>query len=96
MQCTKCTNTFEITGDDEVFYTKLAIPHPTLCPDCRRQRRFAFRNERALYTRACDLCKKSTVSLYSPSYQGLVYCQPCWWSDDWDSFSFAREYDESR
>lgn len=44
----------------------------------------------------CDLCKKQTVSFYSSSYPGPVYCQPCWWSDNRDPFSFGRPYDPSR
>ncbi len=96
MTCKKCSNNFVITPEDRAFYANLSIPAPVLCPDCRRQRRFAFRNERALYSRSCDLCKKSTVSFYSPSYPGPVYCQPCWWSDSWDPFAYAREYDPSR
>ncbi len=91
--CAQCKKNFVITPEDEAFYAKLSIPPPVLCPDCRRQRRFAFRNERALYSRACELCKKQTVSFYSPSYPGSVYCQPCWWSDNWDPSSYAKEYD---
>jgi hypothetical protein len=33
---------------------KIQIPSPTLCPDCRQQRRLSFRNERNLYRRKCD------------------------------------------
>lgn len=96
MTCKKCSHNYEVTSDDREFYTKLSIPLPQLCPDCRRQRRFAFRNERALYSRACDLCKKQTVSFYPPSYFGTVYCQACWWSDGWDPFSLSRPYDPNR
>jgi hypothetical protein len=34
---------------------KFPIPTPTLCPECRQQRRLSFRNERKLYKRKCDL-----------------------------------------
>lgn len=94
--CVQCKTSFEVTEQDQEFYAKLSIPPPTYCPGCRRQRRLAFRNERALYSRSCDLCKKQTVSFYSSSYPGPVYCQPCWWSDGWDPFSFGRPYDPSR
>lgn len=94
--CKKCLTQFITTEEDAVFYAKLSIPPSTHCPDCRRQRRLAFRNERALYSRSCDLCKKQTVSFYSSSYPGPVYCQACWWSDNWDPFSFGRPYDPSR
>jgi hypothetical protein len=35
-------------------FIKHQIPPPTLCPDCRQQRRLSFRNERNLYKRKCD------------------------------------------
>ena len=94
--CKQCQKQFNIDAQDQVFYKKMNVPEPTLCPDCRRQRRFAFRNERALYSRPCDLCKKTVVSFYSVSYPGKVYCQDCWWSDAWDSKTYGRVYDPSK
>ncbi len=55
-----------------------------------------FRNERVFYKRKCDLCGKSVVSLFSPDKSYIVYCQPCWWSDKWDSADYAMEYDPGR
>ncbi|MEK7187727.1 MAG: hypothetical protein AAB691_02685 [Patescibacteria group bacterium] len=49
-----------------------------------------------LYSRPCDLCKKSTVSIYSPESGLTVYCVKCWWSDKWDPKDYAREYDFSK
>ena len=94
--CKQCKKQFNIDAQYQVFYKKMNVPEPTLCPDCRRQRRFAFRNERALYSRPCDLCKKTVVSFYSVSYPGKVYCQDCWWSDAWDSKTYGRVYDPSK
>lgn len=42
------------------------------------------------------MCKKDVVSIHNPDYQGVVYCQPCWWSDKWDALSYGMEYDFSR
>lgn len=92
-ECKQCSEQFEIAQADHAFYTKINVPPPTHCPDCRRQRRFAFRNERVLYSRLCDLCRKTTISFYSPSYPGQVYCQDCWWSDKWDATAFGRPYE---
>ena len=55
-QCQNCKNDFTIEPDDFGFYEKMQVPAPTFCPDCRAQRRFAFRNERNFYKRECDLC----------------------------------------
>ena len=72
------------------------IPPPTLCPDCRQQRRLTFRNERKLYKRKCDATGKDTISIYSPDKEYRVYTQDYWWSDAWDALSYGREFDFSR
>ncbi len=94
--CQNCKTEFRIDPDDFAFYEKMKIPPPTFCPDCRYQRRLANRNEWNFYRRNCDLCGKSAVTLYSEEFPGPVYCQPCWWGDGWDPFSYARDFDFSR
>ncbi|MFA5799870.1 MAG: hypothetical protein WC840_02825 [Candidatus Peribacteraceae bacterium] len=107
MQCTcrQCQAAFEITSDDLVFYDKVSpvfngkkelIPSPTLCPECRQQRRYAIRNERNLSRRTCDLCGKDMLSMYSTDKPFLVYCPSCWWSDRWDGTTYAQEPDLSQ
>ena len=66
------------------------------CPECRQHRRYAWRNERNLYRRNCDLCQKSTVTIYSPTKPHKVYCNECWWGDGWDPASYGRDFDFSR
>jgi hypothetical protein len=53
--CKKCSINFEITSSDLEFYKKISpkfdgkvfeIPSPTLCPECRQQRRLMWRKER--------------------------------------------------
>lgn len=94
--CQNCRQEFRIEPDDLAFYEKIRVPPPTLCPDCRYQRRLANRNEWNFYRRSCSLCGKSIVAIYNPEYPGPVYCQPCWWGDGWDPFSYGRDYDFSR
>lgn len=95
-QCLNCKRTFTIEPDDFAFYDKIQVPPPTWCPDCRQQRRYAWRNERTLYRRNCDLCNKSTVTIYSPNKSYKVYCPPCWWGDGWDASDYGRDYDFNR
>ncbi|MBI2415785.1 MAG: zinc-ribbon domain containing protein [Candidatus Kerfeldbacteria bacterium] len=71
---------------------KIIVPQPTLCPDCRQQRRLAWRNERNLYRDQCDLCHQDIISLYQADSPYIVYCQDCWWSDRWDPISYGRDY----
>jgi hypothetical protein len=78
---------------DTVHYL---IPPPTLCPDCRQQRRLSFRNERNLYKRKCGATGRDIVSIYSPDKPFIVYHQDYWWSDKWDPMSYGKEFDFSR
>ena len=103
--CRKCQVNFPITDKDMEFYVKVSpvfdgkkylIPPPTLCPDCRQQRRLSFRNERTLYKRKCDATGKEIVSIYSPDKPYKVYHQDYWWSDAWDPMSYGRAFDFTR
>ena len=94
--CKNCQQNFEITPDDFGFYERIKVPPPTWCPDCRAMRRYAWRNERTLYRRNCDLCGKSTVTIYSSNKPYKVYCPPCWWGDGWDATVYAQDYDFSK
>jgi hypothetical protein len=95
--CPHCRATFPITDMDLEFYDKVspvfngkkyAIPTPTLCPDCRQQRRLSFRNIRKLYKRKCDATEKDIVSIYSPDKPFTVYNQDYWWSDAWSPLDY--------
>ncbi|MCX6807503.1 MAG: hypothetical protein NTZ80_01690 [Patescibacteria group bacterium] len=103
--CSKCRSQFEIAQEDLLFYDKISpvfsnkkfqICAPTLCPECRQQRRLCFRNERKLYKRKCDFSGKQIVSAYSPEKPCTVYDSEIWWSDKWDAFNYGRDFDFQR
>jgi hypothetical protein len=94
--CQNCKSSFIIEPDDSGFYKKIDVPPPTLCPECRFQRRLLFRNERDFYKRNCDLCGKDMIAVYPKDFKTPVYCVKCWWSDKWDAAEYGREYDPSR
>ncbi len=94
--CQNCHKDFTIEPDDFSFYEKIKVPAPTWCPECRQRRRYAWRNERILYRRNCDLCGKSTVTIYSSNKPYKVYCQSCWWSDKWSAFDYGVDFDFNR
>ncbi len=91
--CQNCKTQFVIEPDDLSFYAKIKVPLPTFCPQCRKERRLAWRNDMNLYSRTCDMCGKRIVSLYSPDSGLKIYCVKCWWSDKWDPKSYAQDYD---
>ena len=95
--CRHCSVKFDITDKDLEFYdrvspvfggVKYGIPSPTLCPDCRQQRRLSFRNERSLYKRKCDATGKNIISIFSPDKPYKVYEQSEWWSDRWSALDY--------
>ena len=91
--CQNCKTQFTIEPEDFTFYEKIQVPAPTWCPECRLQRRMTWRNERTLYKRECDFCKKITIGMYPPETAFPVYCQDCWWSDKWDATNLGTELD---
>ncbi len=94
--CQNCKNDFTIEPDDFVFYEKINVPAPIFCPDCRFQNRMMFRNDRTFYRRACDLCQSSIISTYAADAPHPVYCNKCWWSDNWNPLDYGRDFDFSR
>src|SRR3989338_2439156 len=103
--CAECQSPFEITKEDLAFLEKISpsfngkkfpIPPPTLCPDCRLQRRLAHRNEKTLFNRTCDLSGKTIVSVYHSGSPFVVYGKDEWWSDRWDASAFGKEFDFSK
>lgn len=105
LSCRHCKNPFTVSSEDLLFYEKVSpifngqkvlIPSPTHCPDCRRQRRIAYRNERKLYNGKCGLCAKNILTMYEPNSPFPVYCPDCWWSDKWDPWQYGQDFDFSR
>ena len=103
--CRHCQQQFEITEQDLQFYDKVSpvfngnkylVPPPTLCPNCRQQRRLAFRNERKLYKQKCGFSGEEIISIYSPDKAFNVYKNDIWWSDQWDPLEYGRDFDFSR
>lgn len=103
--CASCGQTFEVSKDDRDFYDrvspifngrKYAIPPPTLCPTCRWQRRIAWRNERTLYKRKCDLTGREMISMHPSNSPFPVYYITDWLSDRWDATEYGRDFDFNR
>jgi hypothetical protein len=96
LACRQCGGGFSVYEDDLVFYQRFGVPAPSLCFECRFQRRLAFYNRRSLYRRACDFTKKPIVSMYSPDKPFLVYDKDVWQSDQWNPLDYGRDFDFSR
>ncbi len=94
--CQNCKQDFSIDQNDLGYYQKIGVLKPKICPDCRAQLRLVFRNERFLYKRSCDNCKKDTISAFSKNKTFPVWCNACWWSDELDAKKYSLEHDPDR
>lgn len=104
-KCKQCEGEFEISEEDLNFYEKVSpvfgrkkflIPPPTLCPDCRHQRRLVWRNERSLYRRKCDKTGETIISWIAPDKPHKAYKNDAWWGDDWNAMDYGRDFDFTR
>jgi hypothetical protein len=94
--CQNCRNPFTLEPDDLSFYEKMQVPPPTFCYLCRAQRRFTFRNERALYKVKSGFSGKEILSMFSPTSGITVYENDVWQGDEWDPLSYGVDYDFSK
>ncbi|OGZ01446.1 MAG: hypothetical protein A2946_01080 [Candidatus Liptonbacteria bacterium RIFCSPLOWO2_01_FULL_53_13] len=95
-QCQNCKSSFVVDATDCAFYEKMQVPVPVLCPDCRMKRKLVWRNERTLYKNTCKLCGQSVITMYNPNSPYIIYCYDCWYSDKWDPFQYAMDYDPEK
>ncbi len=95
-QCQNCKSAFTVEPDDFAFYGKIQVPPPTDCPECRQRDRIIFRNFKTFYKRPSDKSKRPLISMYSAAVPFPVWSHEEWWADDWDTFTYGRDFDFSR
>lgn len=108
MQLKKCAiswTQFSVSDEMESFldvispnfyWKKYLIPTPKLSPEERMRRRLAFRNERTLYHRFCDITGKKIISIYCIERWYKVLSQMSWWWDQWNAKDYGQDFDFSR
>ena len=101
-ECGQCGTTFQTSKEDlellaeispMVGETKLDLPPPVDCFDCRQVKRLAQLNEMNLYKRTCSLTGKDIISNYHQECPYPVYEQESFYSDNWEPTATGREYD---
>lgn len=104
-QCRSCAAGFTVDLWEQALRARVApviegspieIPAPTLCPDCRLQRRLAFRNQIHLFSRTCSRSGEPMISMWSDDAPFPVFKNSIWWSDCWDALESGSEPDFSR
>jgi hypothetical protein len=94
--CRQCQSPFTIHDRDRAFYAKMQVPDPTMCPDCRLQRRLTWRMDWTLYLRKCDLTGKNMLSIVSPDSPYKAYHHEAWHSDAWNELDYGQDFDFNR
>jgi hypothetical protein len=107
--CAICKNGFVVSSEEEAFILRMAFrfgkkeffpPLPTICSDCRTQKRVSHRNDRFLYKNRSSFSGKDIVSIYAPEPIAgeplKMYSQAEWKSDAWDPMTYGRDYDFNR
>lgn len=96
---------FLISDADLLFYDRIspvingkkyAVPVPTLCPEERLRRRWAFRNEHTLYNNKCSKTGKPIVAMFPPTLPITIYEQSLWWDKSWNGTEYGREFEWGR
>jgi len=95
-KCRQCSVEFQIFEQDSLFYERLGVPPPHLCPECRSRRRISQLNMIHLFKQSCDATGKSIVCNYPPESPYTVYDQEYWYSDEFDGCVYARDFDFQR
>ncbi len=94
--CAVSGQKFVITDEDLEFYQKMGVPEPTLSPLERMRRRMAFRNQKYLYRRKCDISGDLMISQYPQESRFPVIRTDLWYSDQFDPLGYGQEIDWDR
>jgi hypothetical protein len=103
--CRQCSIGFEITDEDLAFLDKVSpifndkkepIPSPTLCSDCRLQRRLVRRNQIQVYRGTSSVTGKQIMSMF-PEDLTVVQMEPEeWYKDAHDPLAHGKDWDPSQ
>lgn len=105
ISCLTCGQGFTITIEDLAFYdhmspvfngVKCPIPPPTRCPECRLQRRLAFRNHTAIFQRTASPDGQTIFSMHPKSAPFPVMRNEDWMGDKWDPLATGKPFSFNR
>ena len=103
--CKQCQESFDVDESDLAFYERVSpviggerrlIPPPSLCPDCRCQRRLHFRNFFNLYKRSSSFSGEPFITMYPDETPFPVYSIEEWWGDGWTGLDYGLPWDPER
>lgn len=94
--CEISNHHFDLTQADIDAYAKCGFEPLPICFPHQHQWRLAFRNDRFLHRRKCDLTGTEIISMYPADAPYKVYERETWFSDKWDPLSYGRPFDFNR
>jgi len=97
--CKQCGQNFHVFQEDIDFYHMLRVPPPTLCPLCRKKRRFGhLMRVPKFFKKRCSASghEEEVITVYPPASPHKIYDFSYWHSDAWDAADFGRNYDLSK
>ncbi len=92
-KCKLCKDSFKIFDGDKDFYAKMEVGEPAYCPPCRMAHLMAWRNERKLYHRKCDVTGKKIISMFSKESPAKVCDKSYWFSPEFDPLDYGIDFD---
>ena len=104
--CVRCRAPFEVDAQQRAFLLKIRptiggqvydIPLPTHCPECRLQRRFAFRNQIYVGQVRSASTQNALFSMFPTPPPFPVLPNAEWWDEvGWSPEDYGRVFDFSR
>ncbi len=94
--CEVGNHPFTLEEGDIAAYKKFGFEPLPVCFPHQHQWRLAFRNDRFLHKRKCDLTGAAMIALYPQDSPFKVYEHETWFSDKWDPLSYGRPFDFNR
>lgn len=78
------------------FLERMGVPAPRIHPDERARRRMAFANQRTLFHRNCAGSGKRIITNVPPNDPVKIFDIEYWYTDKWNMFATARDFDFTR
>lgn len=78
IKCEVSGKLFKITPQELAFYRKHRVTFPRRAPQQRHLDRFAKRNPRKFWKRACGVCGKEILTTFGPEREEKVCCEACY------------------
>lgn len=78
ISCLECKRGYKIGPLEYTLLSKMGLPIPRSCPNCRQKARFARLNPPELWKRTCAKCDTTITTAFAPDRPEVIYCEKCY------------------